>query len=287
MTSTVAPPVWITGAGGLIGHALVQTAPPHSPSFRVMGLTRADLDLTDSRAVTVRFRRDRPRMIIHCAALTRSPVCEAQPGLARQLNVDVPAHLAALSAEIPFVLISSDLVFDGRHGPYAESAEPNPLSVYGHTKAAAESIVLRNPLHTVIRTSLNGGTSPTGDRGFNEEMRRAWSEGRTLRLFTDEFRNPIPAVVTARALWELMSTPSPGVYHIAGRQRLSRWDIGRLVAARWPQLRPRIEPGSLRDYQGAPRPPDTTLDCSRAQERLSFLLPGLAEWLDSNPNVPF
>jgi len=42
------------------------------------------------------------------------------------------------------------------------------------------------------------GTSPTGDRGFNEQMRRAFQEGKHLTLFTDEFRSPIPAVVTAR-----------------------------------------------------------------------------------------
>jgi dTDP-4-dehydrorhamnose reductase len=287
MTSPVVPSVWITGAGGLIGHALTQTASRHAPSFRIVALTHQELELTDHRAVAARYRLDGPQQVIHCAALTRSPVCEAQPDLARQLNVEVTKCLAELAGNIPFVLLSTDLVFDGQQGHYDETASPNPLSVYGQTKAEAESIVLRNPLHTVIRTSLNGGTSPTGDRAFNEEMRRAWQAGRTLRLFTDEFRNPIPAVVTARAIWELIARPSPGLYHVAGSQRLSRWDIGRLVAARWPELNPRIEPGSLRDYQGAPRPPDTTLACGRAQERLTFPLPGLEPWLASHPEVQF
>jgi dTDP-4-dehydrorhamnose reductase len=287
MTAPALPSVWITGAGGLIGNALVLAAPQHAPSFHHIALTRPDLDLTDHHAVADRFRRDAPQCVIHCAALTRSPICQEQPDLARRLNVEVTAHLAELAAGIPFLFLSSDLVFDGREGHYNECAQPNPLSVYGQTKADAETIVLRNPLHTVIRTSLNGGTSPTGDRGFNEEMRRAWQEGRTLRLFTDEFRNPIPAVVTARAIWELMAAPAPGVYHIAGSQRLSRWDIGRLLAARWPQLQPRIEPGSLRDYHGAPRPPDTTLDCGRAQARLTFPLPGLEPWLAAHPEVEF
>lgn len=280
---------WITGAGGLIDHALLQTAPASAPNLQVIGLTRPDLDLTDFDAVEARFRIDRPDMLIHCAAVSRSTVCEADPDLARRLNVDVTAHLAGLAASIPFVLLSSDLVFDGRDGHYDESARPNPLSVYGSSKAAAETAVLAVPhrRHYVIRTSLNGGTSPTGDRGFNEEMRRAWQAGRTLRLFTDEFRSPIPAIVTARAIWELVQQAPPGLYHVAGAQRLSRWDIGRLVAARWPQLRPRIEPASLKEYQGAPRPPDTSLDCSRALAFLSFPLPGLGPWLESNTDIPF
>ena len=143
------------------------------------------------------------------------------------------------------------------------------------------------PRHTVVRVSLNGGNSPTGDRGFNEEMRRAWQAGRTLKLFTDEYRCPMPAAVTVRALWELTAQNKPGLYHLAGRERLSRWETGRLIAARWPQLNPRIEPCSRQSYTGPARPADTSLDCAKIQRLLSFPLPGLAQWLRANPNEPF
>jgi dTDP-4-dehydrorhamnose reductase len=280
-------PTWITGAGGLIGHALVQTAAFHAPRRPVIGLTRQDLDLTDETAVCDRFRRERPGLVIHCAALSRSTACEADPAMARRLNVDVTRRLATCATDAGFVLLSTDLVFDGRAGGYDESAQVNPLGVYGETKAAAESIVLSHPQHTVIRTSLNGGASPTGDRGFNEEMRRAWQAGRTLRLFIDEYRNPIPAVVTARAIWELVSVHRPGIYHLAGAERLSRWQIGNLIAARWPQLHPRLEPGSIKDYHGPPRPADTSLNCAQIQALLSFPLPGLGTWLAQHPEAPF
>jgi dTDP-4-dehydrorhamnose reductase len=108
-----------------------------------------------------------------------------------------------------------------------------------------------------------------------------------VRLFTDEFRSPIHAGVTARAVWELVLQAVTGLCHVAGAERLSRWEIGRLVAARWPQLQPRIETGSLRDYVGAPRPPDTSLNCARAQAQITFRLPGLTEWLAVNPGEPF
>jgi len=162
-------------------------------------LDRRALDLTDSGAVRPLFQRETPAAIIHCAAISKSPACQQNPLLAHQVNVEVTARLADLAAEIPFVFFSTDLVFDGRAGHYDESASVGPLSIYAETKAAAERIVLSNSRHTVIRTSLNGGISPTGDRGFNEEMRRAWQAGRTLQLFTDEFRSPIAAWVTARA----------------------------------------------------------------------------------------
>jgi dTDP-4-dehydrorhamnose reductase len=179
------------------------------------------------------------------------------------------------------------LVFDGREGNYDESAQPNPLSIYAETKVAAEQLVLANPAHTVVRTSLNGGVSPTGDRAFNEEMRRAWQAGKTLKLFIDEFRCPIPAPVTARAIWELVAQRKPGLYHLAGSQRLSRWELGQLLAARWPQLNPRLDPASRKEYDGPPRPPDTSLNSSKIQELLSFPIPGFVEWLQANPHEPF
>lgn len=191
--------VWVSGAPGLIGNYIVQTAPVHAPDCQVIGLTRDQLDLTDFQAVRRAFRQQQPSLVFHCAALSNSVACQANPALACKLNVDVTAILAELAANVSFVFFSSDLVFDGRSGNYEESACVNPLMVYAETKVAAERIVLANPRHTVIRTSLNGGTSPTRDRGFNEKMRRAWQTGQRLKLITDEFRCPIPALVTAHA----------------------------------------------------------------------------------------
>src|SRR2546422_8731451 len=152
--------IWVTGAGGLIGNYLVQTAPRYAPNWRVTGLIRAQLDVTDFNAVREHFRARQPRLIIHCAALSRSPACQENPSLARKLNVEATACLAGLAADIPFIFFSSDLVFDGRQGNYDESARPNPLTVYAETKIAAEQFVLANPQHTVVRLSLNGGAAP-------------------------------------------------------------------------------------------------------------------------------
>ncbi len=280
-------PAWITGAGGLIGSALVRAAASFAPGWRVRGLQRTELDLTDVRAVRELFQQDKPGLLIHCAGLTKTRLCQQEPALARKLNVEVTARLAELAAEIPLFFFSTDLVFDGRKGNYDETDSPNPLNIYAETKVAAERIVLANPRHTVIRISLNGGASPTGDRGFNEEMRHAWQAGKTLKLFTDEFRCPIPAAVTARAVWSLATKARTGLYHLAGRERLSRWQIGRLLAGRWPQLNPRLEAASLDDYEGPPRSPDTSLNSGKIQKLLPFPLPGLTDWLAAHPDEPF
>lgn len=278
---------WVTGAGGLIGSYAVKALQALAPGANIRGLTRADLDLADSQAVRNAFNHDQPELIVHCAALSRSPDCEAHPQRARQLNVEVTALLAELAARDKFVFFSSDQVFDGRSGPYVESSPPNPTSIYAQTKAEAEEIVLSNPGHLVIRTSLNGGTSPTGDRGFNEQMRVAWAQGKELTLFIDEFRCPIHAEVTARAVCELALKGCSGIYHVAGTERLSRYDLGILLARRWPQLNPKIRSASLTEYKGPPRAPDLELDCTKAGKELNTPLPGLTDWLNANAQVEF
>jgi len=197
--------------------------------------------------------------------------------------MDATALLAELAADIPFVFFSTDLVFDGKSGRYQETSPVHPLSVYAETKVAAERIVLTNPRHLVIRTSLNAGASPTGDRAFNEQMRLASHRGERLRLFIDEYRSPIPAVVTARATWELINQKQAGLFHVAGGKRLSRYAIGQLLAQRRPELQMAIDPASCREFHNPPRPPDTSLNCMKAQSGLSFRLPAFSEWLRDHP----
>jgi dTDP-4-dehydrorhamnose reductase len=195
--------------------------------------------------------------------------------------------LAGLAADIPFVFFSSDLVFDGRKGNYTETGALNPIHLYGETKAAAEQIVLRNPRHTVVRTSLNGGVSRAGNRGFNEQLRRSLQASQGMKLFTDEFRCPIPAVEMARAVWDLANQKQAGLFHLAGAEKLSRWQIGQLLVQRWPEVKTKIESGSAKDFPGPPRALDTSLNIAKVQEVLSVPLPGLTGWLAANPDEKF
>ena len=279
--------VWITGANGLIGNYVVQSAPKLAPCWQVRALSRADFDLLDFAAVEREFVKDKPQIVIHCAAVSTIAATQSNPGLARRVNVDVTALLAGLAADIPFVFFSSDLVFDGRKGNYAETDAVNPIHVYGETKAAAEQIVLRNPRHTVVRTSLNGGVSRAGNRGFNEQLRRSLQTSQGMKLFTDEFRCPIPAVETARAIWDLANQEQAGLFHLAGAEKLSRWQIGQLLVQRWPEVKTKIESGPAKDFPGPPRALDTSLNIAKVQKVLSTPLPGLGEWLAANPHEPF
>lgn len=277
------PLVWITGAGGLIGSYLVRTADRWAPERDVRGLTRQALDLTDEAAIRRLWREDQPALIIHCAAISRPAVCEQDSGLARKVNVDATALLVSLAGDRPLLFLSSDQVFDGRQGRYVETDRINPINYYGETKAAAEQVVLANPRHTVVRLALTAGTSSTGDRSFVEDMRRSAGRGHRLTLFTDEFRNPVPAGIVARAIWELIAQQQSGLYHLGGAERLSRMEIGEALAMRYPELASHLQPGSVADYHGPPRPPDLSMRCDKLQRLLSFPIPGFRSWLMNRP----
>jgi dTDP-4-dehydrorhamnose reductase len=229
--------------------------------------------------------RSRPALVIHCAALSRTGACEQDPARARRINVDATRALAAAARDIPFIFLSTDQVFDGAKGQYVETDAVHPLNVYGQTKAEAEQVVLENPAHSIVRIALTAGTSPTHDRSFVEDMLRTAAKGTKLTLFTDEFRCPIPAGPLVRALWEFAAQPWTGLYHLGGSERLSRWEIGELLAKRYPELRLWIQPGSVADYHGPPRPPDLSMRSDKMQALLSFRLPGFRQWLSNDASL--
>ena len=175
------------------------------------------------------------------------------------------------------IFFSTDLVFDGNHGQYTEEDEPSPLTVYARTKAEAEQLVLANPLHTVFRTSITAGSSPSGARGIDEVLIHQWSNGQSPTLFTDEYRCPIHAKATARATLEIALAKRTGIYHLAGATRMSRYEIGQAVAATCTITHCPIHAGSLSEYNGPPRAADTSLNCRKIQNILSFRLPSLVQ----------
>lgn len=277
------PLVWITGAGGLLGSYLVKTAPRFAPDWRVLALRREALELTDFVALRARFLADRPAAVIHCAAIAHPPVCQRDPEMAHRVNVEVTHQLAELAAKLPLFFYSTDLVFDGKRGNYTETDQPSPVSVYAETKVAAEQIVLANPNHTVLRLSLNFGRSPAGNRSFNEMLRNDLAAGKSFSLFTDEFRCPTAALITARATWEMLQQRAAGLFHLCGTDRLSRWEIANLLLPHWPPLVGKIQPDTVKNYHGPPRPANSSMNCDKVQRLLSFRLPGMAEFLAQHP----
>jgi dTDP-4-dehydrorhamnose reductase len=224
------------------------------------------VELTNAAALSEAFRRANPEIVIHAAALARIYDCYRDPAHARGVNTDGSAVLARLAAEAGarLVHVSTDLVFDGEKSGYREEDAANPLSVYGRTKLDSEAAVLSYSQHVVVRISLLFGPSKAGRASFFDEQVTALREGRPFTLFVDEWRTPLSLAAAADALVALALSDYTGLLHLGGPERLSRHEMGLLLAAHL-GADPSLIVTARRDQVPAPepRPRDTSLDSSR------------------------
>lgn len=271
---TAHPEYLITGAGGQLGSVLLRRLvgagrsafgliSPRGPAPQVGECRR--LEITDAEAVKRVVGDLQPRFIVHCAALTQIQAAWEQPDLARRINVAATASLAAAAMEIGarFVLVSTDMVFDGTQAPYQESSAAAPLSAYGRSKLAAEEYARSHPRGLVARLPLMYGLPaverPTTFRTQLEALRA----GLPLKLFVDEFRTPIWLEDAAASLTVAAASEVAGVLHMGGPERLSRWEMGRIAAEGLGVSTPYLVASRRSELATPePRPADLSLDSS-------------------------
>lgn len=274
------PRLLVTGAAGFVGWNLCREARTdwevfglvHQAADAPPGATAVRADLRESGRLPRLLDECGPAAVVHLAAVADTGACQRDPAGTFPLNVAVPARLARLCAErgLPFAFASTDLVFAGTKAPYAETAPPDPVCLYGGQKALAEQVVLAaHPGALVCRLPLMFGAPSPRSGAFLAAFLRGLQAGIPQKLFTDEYRTPADARCVAKGILALLGKAS-GIYHLGGPERLSRYALGQLVAARFgfpPEL---LVPVRQADVSLAcPRPPDTSLDSARAR-RLGF-----------------
>lgn len=231
----------VTGAGGQVGGVLLRLLTQRrEPAVGVLSpagpapdeAVCERLDLVDMRAVEALFQRRRPRVIVHVAALASVAAAARDPAAAHRVNAVVTEQLARLAHEhgARFVYTSTDMVFDGERAPYAEHDAPEPATAYGRSKLAGERATLSCSGHAVVRLPLLYGVPAVARQTTFLEQMAALREQRPLSLFEDEWRTPLWLEDAARALVRIAHSSEAGVLHLAGPERLSRLQMGRLLA---------------------------------------------------------
>lgn len=228
----------ITGASGQLGSHVVRQLAHDGANPTVLalvgqhrvgtsGVTTQPVDLADSVKLRICVSAMRATHVLHLGARTAVRDCYEDPDEAHRVNVEATRVLAdaAVATGARFVFTSTDMVFDGRSAPYRELDTPNPLSVYGRTKAAAETYVAECPNALIARVPLMYGYSLAPRETTFEKMIHGLRHGEPLRLFTDEFRTPAWLGDVARALIGLARREVTGVVHVTGPERLSRYEL--------------------------------------------------------------
>lgn len=275
----------ITGGSGYLGQHLTARAVEAFEVFTTYsthaGQIKAGhplpLDLADREAVLRLIADLAPQAIIHTAAINPG---RGSDEAMRRINADGSRYIteAAAAAGARLVHVSTDVVHDGRHAPYADDARPTPLNEYGRSKAAAEAVVAEiTPQAAIVRTSLIYGLTEMdrGTEGFVKKL----EAGQPLLLFNDVIRQPVWVDSLAEALLKLVATDFAGILNVAGRQALTREEFGRRMLAWW-QVDPRglLQSGRAADISET-IPLDLRLSINRAEQLLQMTLPGVDEVL--------
>jgi len=205
----------VTGAGGMLGRAVVDAAT--RLGHDVCGLARGELDITDADAVRQALRGERPQAVVNCAAYTDVDGAESDNASVHAVNAAGAGNVAAAATEIgaSIVQISTDYVFDGsKREPWLESDRVAPLGVYGASKLAGErAVAAANSAHAIVRTAWLFGA---GGRNFVDTMLALGAEREELSVVTDQVGCPTWTGHLAGALVELAERPSQtGIHHIA------------------------------------------------------------------------
>jgi dTDP-4-dehydrorhamnose reductase len=283
--------VLVTGASGSLGWALsgmllpgCEVVATYSSHPSVPDGTEAlRLDLSDRDALGDLCRQNKPDIIFHCAAMANPDECEQDSRRAIRVNFEATVEIARIARDMGsrLVFTSTDLVFDGSRGDYREEDTARPLSIYGTSKLRAEEAVLgTDPGSLVVRSSLMYGMGSEASGTFLSGLMDALGEGRRMRLFTDQRRNPILTDDFARALMLAVEGDLSGLYHAAGPESLSRFEFGLQVCRAFGFDEALLDPISMEDFDFvAPRPLDSTLNTERFTSATGFRPAGIAEAL--------
>lgn len=283
--------VLITGASGFVGENLAHRFRKDCRICLAYGKNRPQAAAEDVFSVDLAIPGDFAKSlgnlqvdaVIHTAAMVSPDACEKDPSMARAVNVEGTKEVArwAEARGARMVYFSTDLVFDGKRGGYKEEDAPGPLNVYGRTKLEAEGEVARICTRGVIvRLALSYG--PTlGARGdWTLAMRRDLKEGRTLRLFTDQFRSPAYVGDTAEAVFLLARDGANGIYHLGGGERISRYGFGRTFCRVFGLAEERFVPVRMEEVRmAAPRAADCSLDAGKLTRETGLVLCGVEQGL--------
>lgn len=269
--------ILLTGASGLLGntyasaavrrgHEVIALANKNRPAAG--GLSRTlEMDLRAPDPLTSLCLELWPDVIVNCAAISSPASVEADPALAEKINVALPRHLAQLSNHIGarLIHISTDMVFDGRSEvPYRSTDMPAPTNLYGQTKLMAEREVLEhNPEDPVVlRIPILMGNSPGGQRSVHEKLIAAIHAGQRPKLFCDEIRQPASVENVAEVMLELSERRDlHGLFHWAGSETLSRFEMGQRILKHFGMDLNAIESASQKDEPGqADRPANLTFN---------------------------
>lgn len=282
----------VTGASGFVGSNIAKACEDiHGDT-----VISDRVDLLDAGALVDHVEATRPEGIIHCAIINdwdrmienRHEAWQAYVGATR-------AYAAAAQARgVPFVVVSTDWVFDGTQGPADEVEPPNPVNFYGFLKAASELIAIEHGGAVARVSGVNGShwgqrANPRKqDHGFGyfvASIVDALESGRPFTVWEDPSINMVASPTLASMSGEIMRAAvadrETGIFHCCGRETTTRRRLAELTVEVFGLDRALLGFGTPPEAAPMPIPYDTGLDARATSETFGYELPSVVDLLEA------
>lgn len=285
----------ITGITGLLGTALVEK---NKGKVAIKGIYIGDYEIPDTENIEYvvcdvtlkeelfnKFKDDDIDYIIHTAGIANTDVCENQPERAEVSNITGTRNIIELAKlkGAKLVYISTNAVFDGTAAPYSEEDRTGPINQYGRLKLKCEEMIRSafSSEQLIIRPVLMYGlNNPNERKSFFMWIMEKLQSGQSISMVNDIYENPLLSNQCADIIWKLIGKGATGIYHVAGRDVLNRYEAANLVAKEF-QLDDTLINSVSSDFfpNIAPRPKNTSYKTEKIEKELGVKPIGFEEGL--------
>jgi dTDP-4-dehydrorhamnose reductase len=278
--------VLVLGCNGLLGqkvseflargtpHQLVLSSRSEKALVTLPNVPYARVDIASRKSVRNAVAEWEPDVIVNAAAMTNVDACERERELAWKINVGGVENIieASRQRDVKIIHVSTDYVFNGKDGPYSEDDRPDPLNYYGKSKLASENQLRASGLtFVIVRTIVLYGYVPGAKSNFALWLIQQFEQGLPVRVVSDQFGNPTLADDLAHAIVSAIDLGKSGVYHVGGRNIVSRHDFALEVAREFGFDEELISPiKTVQLRQPAQRPLKSGLITLKAEVELGY-----------------
>ncbi len=270
----------VTGVNGQLGHDVYKVL--KDSNLVVIAPGRDEFDLTDKEQVQKYILKEKPDIIIHCAAYTAVDKAEDEKDLCYSVNVNGTKNIAESANDInaKLVYISTDYVFNGLGDePHKEDKKTNPVNYYGFTKEQGEKIVKEEiDKHFIVRTSWVYGSNGSN---FVKTILKAAETKKEISVVSDQIGAPTYTKDLADFIVDLVQTDNYGIYHGVNEGYCSWYEFAKLIYEK-SGIEIKINPILTKEYSTkAKRPLNSRLSKENTDEAGIKRLP---QWEDALSN---
>jgi len=293
--------ILVIGGGGQLGSKLLEQNYQDSDFYatyvtripRLMSTKIHKADKTDRDVIQKLIKALSPDVVVDTAAIHNVDYCETNKEEAYGVNVIGTMNVAEACEETnaKMVFLSTDYVFDGLKGDYAEDETTNPMNYYGFSKLEGEKKVEQHcGDYLIVRTSViyswvsfSPHESSSGKpMNFAMWLTKKLQNNLGVSIVTDQYSSPTLADSLAQIILELCRKDLIGLYHVAGRMRMSRYGFALKLAEKMRLNQSLITPiGSNQLKQLAKRPLDSSLNVGKVEDALGMKMLTIDEALET------